>query len=179
MFYNIFSYITHLIHDETLFNFKYHVRNEGLIFFIHLHSAPCDFIFALPSSRSLSLLFSFSLSVSICLFVYLSICTNLHIYIYIHICISTLVSVSKRSFITRTKQKQIRPVSDVYNVRQTSEKKTFFIDRSNPPLDGRFSKILFSSPLQKKMADVWLTLSLDHAILLLIEIGNVEISKVF
>lgn len=32
---------------------------------------------------------------------------------------------------------------------------------------------------KKKMADVWLTLSLDHAILLLIEIGNVEISKVF
>lgn len=149
MFYNIFSYITHLIHDETLFNFKYHVRNEGLIFFIHLHSAPCDFIFALPSSRSLSLLFSFSLSVSICLFVYLSICTNLHIYIYIHICISTLVSVSKRSFITRTKQKQIRPVSDVYNVRQTSEKKhSLSIDRILRSTDD--SRKFFSPVLCKK-----------------------------
>lgn len=141
MFYNIFSYITHLIHDETLFNFKYHVRNEGLIFFIHLHSAPCDFISSFLSFSLSSLLF-----LALCL--YLSLC--LSVYLYQSIYISTLVSVSKCSFITRTKQKQIRPVSDVYNVRQTSEKKIFFIDRSNPPLDGRFSKILFSSPLQKK-----------------------------
>lgn len=105
--------------------------------------------------RSSFLSFSLSSLLFLALCLYLSLCLSVYlyqstyIYIYIHTCISTLVSVSKRSFITRTKQKQIRPVSDVYNVRQTSEKKhSLSIDRILRSTDD--SRKFFSPVLCKK-----------------------------
>ena len=145
----IFLYITHLIHDETLFNFKYH-RTKRRINFLHSSSFRSLRFYFRSSflSLSLSLLFSFSLSVSICLFVYLSVCTNLYRLLFLSL---------SAVLLHEQKQRQIRP--DLYNIfRQTSEKRK----RKNVPYRS-ISKILFSNPsLKKKMSDVWLTLSLNY-----------------
>lgn len=93
----IFLYITHLIH-ETLFNFKYH-RTKRRINFLHSSSFRSLRFYFRSSFLSLSLSLSSLLFLALCL--YLSLCLSVCLYQSI----STLVSVSKRSFITRTKTK--------------------------------------------------------------------------